>query len=1202
MRKLVCAKSWLASILWAGLLGAPVLAAEEVIWKIGEVDRSDHEFVGSATARTNQPVLVRVGTGSEARQWPKFHPGSGNGAFGGQPYRFTLAFDLPAQPPRGTFYLDLSLLFRQPRVPALELELNGHRGRYYFDPEPMFEIGNGDDQFNPIRSVQRRRLALPARYFQPGENRLTLIAVDEPAAVIHNRTVGGTGDSGFFYDALALSHNPDAALDDSLEVSLTPTVLFPRTRSGLKEECWLTVHFPGSWPGGKARVTLGRFVTEIEAPKPAEFGEGRYLLLVPADLPAGVARVDFRGGGPGHDGLLSPTLSSSPDCVGTGIGEGGGEGEWVQRCSAKFTPGKKWKVFYAPNEHLDIGYTDYRPKVAEVHARAVDDLLKVLAAHPNYRFNLDGSWIAEQWLATRSAGQAAQLAAQARAGRIGLNAFYSSFVTDYPSLETFIRNLYLSRELQARHGVPFDFANITDIPGNSWSVPSVLAAAGIRYFTDGGNQDRGPLIAHGHWNVRSPFWWEGPDGRRVLTWFSSHYHQFKAVFGLPPAIESGRSGLARFLKTYQQAGYAPDAILLYGTEVENLPLEFDDASFVERWNATFAYPQIITCRFSEFFQYIEKHFAAGLPVVRGEAGAYWGESFGIFAAPTARDRSNQMRAISAETLASLTSTLNPVLRFPQELDRDIWRNILLYCEHTYGSARTGGQPEHDEVIGQLKEKEDQTFQAEADIEKLLRHGMSQLAAQIQTTGRNLIVFNPLSWPRSGLVRCMVDAGTTLTNLVTGQPVAFEVLGEKDGAQAIRFWAQDVPPLGYQVYRLGRGSARKTGPAEPPPGNVVENQFYRIVLEPSRAAIKGLYDKELQRELVDSASPYLLNEYLFVSGGGSETGRGRGAEDTQLLHPYHWLPPAELTIHHAEEGALAGVEKTPWGRRIRMTASATHTPRIETEILLPDNVKRIELRNVIQVDLLYAKQASYFAFHWAMAGPTFRYDIANGYVNPAADLLEGGCSEWFSLQHLVNVEDGRASVNLAVVDAPLVCLGDVYRGRWPRWFTNTSATAFSYVLNNYWSPKWAGKKSWELVNRYAITSEPRFEPAAAARFGRETRCPLEIAELKSSDKLPASRGSLPPAQASFAALAPESLVITALKTAEDGQGLVVRVLETAGRESDGLLKLSFMAVTSAREADALETPGKPLKGDAGSVSFHIKPHQVLTMRLKVRQGG
>jgi alpha-mannosidase len=267
--------------------------------------------------------------------------------------------------------------------------------------------------------------------------------------------------------------------------------------------------------------------------------------------------------------------------------------------------------------------------------------------------------------------------------------------------------------------------------------------------------------------------------------------------------------------------------------------------------------------------------------------------------------------------------------------------------------------------------------------------------------------------------------------------------------------------------------------------------------------------------------------------------------------------------------------------------------------LPDDVKRIELCYRVRVDLLYAKQASYFAFPWALSSPTFRYDIANGFVDPERDLLEGACSEWFSVQHWVSTADAHACVDLAVVDAPLVCLGDINRGYWPRRFTKRSSTVFSYVLNNLWSSKWAGQKSWELLNRYAITSGPRFDPARAGRLGREARCPLEIAEIKTSDKLPEGRGRLPAAGASFAALAPENVVITALKAAEDDRGLIVRALEIAGRESDGILRLPLVAVSSAKKANAVEVPGKPLPSDAHGVRFHIRPYQALTIRLATR---
>ena len=1154
-------------------LGTPALGVEKVIWQLGKQDYSDHEFTLWPDAQAGEPVVVRLGSGDEEKRWPKFHPGSGNGVMGGKAYPYTLLFNL-AQPPRRTFYLNLSLLFRQPRIPVLRVEINGHTGNYYLSPKLSFELGDEEDAFNPIHSSEQRRVALPARYFRAGENRLTLTCLDEPPTVTHHITAGGPGDSGFYYDSLSLSQDADTVLGEKLSVSLEPTVLFRKSGEGLTEECWLTVRFPDTWRGGKARVVVGRFSTQINIPKNSEFGEARYTLQIPDGTPAGAARIEVSELKPGR----------SP-----------------QSFSADFTPRRKWNIYYAPNEHLDVGYTDYQAKVAEVHSRQLDALFAVNQAHPDYRFNLDGSWIVEQWLATRTAEQARRFAEDARAGKIAVNAFYGSFLTQALSLEELCRGMYLSKELEARYGVPFEFANITDVPSYSWSLPSILAAANIRYFAAGGNQTRGPLLVHGRWSQRSPFWWEGPDGARVLAWYSYHYHQLRAVFGLPPAVEAGPGGLSTFLQAYERPDYAPDAVLLYGAEVENVPLDYQDAALAERWNAQYAYPQIIPCRFTDFFRYVEEKYSDRLPVVRGDSGAYWEDGLGTDAASTSRYRTSQTRARAADSLAALTASLTETLRFPVELSRNIWRNLLLYGEHTITSYRGPRQPEHDEMIGQLEVKRSRTTQAERDIDELMRRGLSQLADRIDTRGESLVVYNPLSWPRSGLVRFQVDTGTTLTDLASNSPVPYEVVEEREGYQAIRFWARDVPSLGYKVYRLGRGQAVLPGRSEPE-SNVFQNKFYRVTLDTTRAAIRGLYDKELGRELVDAASPYLLNEYLYVTGGGSEKGRGEEDEATQLTHLARHLPFAELTVHHPEQGQIVSVEKTPWGHVVRLAARALNTPQIETQIFLPDDEKRIEIRNRIRKDLTYAKEAAYFAFPWAAMNPTFRFDTANGWVDPEKDLLEGGASEWFAAQNWVNVEDGTAALTLAAVDAPLVSLGDINRGRWPARFSKASSAVFSYALNNYWFTNTPAGQSGDFVFRYAITSGKHFEPARIARFAREVRSPLEVSQLKASDKFlnrEPPPGSLPAGEASLVEVQPETVLVSALKGAEDGEGIVLRLQEIAGRAAEGKLTLPLLTIASAREANGVEVPGKTLGVDAHSVRFSIKPHQVLTIRLATK---
>jgi len=84
------------------------------------------------------------------------------------------------------------------------------------------------------------------------------------------------GDSGLYYDALSLTQEPDAKFNLPLSVSLEPTVFYHRGTGGLEEECWLTVHYPETWGGGRATISLGKFTTTIDVPRKLESGEARY--------------------------------------------------------------------------------------------------------------------------------------------------------------------------------------------------------------------------------------------------------------------------------------------------------------------------------------------------------------------------------------------------------------------------------------------------------------------------------------------------------------------------------------------------------------------------------------------------------------------------------------------------------------------------------------------------------------------------------------------------------------------------------------------------------------------------------------------------------------------------------------------------------------------------------------------------------------
>jgi alpha-mannosidase len=94
---------------------------------------------------------------------------------------------------------------------------------------------------------------------------------------------------------------------------------------------------------------------------------------------------------------------------------------------------------------------------------------------------------------------------------------------------------------------------------------------------------------------------------------------------------------------------------------------------------------------------------------------------------------------------------------------------------------------------------------------------------------------------------------------------------------------------------------------------------------------------------------------------------------------------------------------------------------------------------------------------------------------------------------------------------------------------------------------------------------------------------------------AHAGSLP-AEHSFASVAPENVVLTAVKKAEDANGLIFRVYEWAGKDATVEFHVPPGA-TSATVTNLMETPeGAPLAVTDDVVKAPIKPYEILTIRV------
>jgi alpha-mannosidase len=1147
---------------------ANLRASPEKVWQIGIFNESSSEFNSGSdpvtgrpsidyTNPASDPVFV-VGRSDPARHWFAFQPGSSNGRAGYRPHPFTIQFGL-VEKLGGLYTLKVALLAYSARLPRLQVEINGHRGWFYQKPELNYAAGDTPNVFIPYYATATITLDIPSRFLNQGTNKLLLTAIDEPGDRDDSQGSVTLGTSGIIYDALELDHDPGGRYSSSqITAEVIPTVFYRSKAGRLVEliDVWVRL---GQRPQ-RGEVTLrlgeGTFTRPLEADR--EFGEQQLEFEVPEFTSAAPAEVRVSLNGR------------------------------TQRFPQEVLPAKKWNVFVVPHEHLDVGYSDYQAKVAEIQSRVIDEAIEMIRNHPDFRFTLDGYWCVQQFLAGRSEEERHQFLRLVQENKIFVPAQFASNVTGFPTAENLIRSLYPSYRLYKKYGGSFDHAIITDVPSYSWSYASVMAAAGLKYFVAASDNWRAPILLLGRLHQKSPFWWEGPDGGRILMWYSRHYHHMAALFGLPPQVSAGHDALPRFLQIYTHPEYRSDGVLLFGTQVENTDLFPQQAALVDEWNKVYAYPRLRYAGFADAVEYVARQFGGSIPVMRGDGGPYWEDGIASDARVTALARENEHRALAAEKFSTISSLVNPLVR-PDRVALDgLWENTISFDEHTWEADRSGRDPESQETVRQRAVKEAFVTEGKRLLEHVLLRSMAAIADFIQNPSSTLVVFNPVNWPRSSLVEVDLDRGLELLDLVTKQTVPYEVLSTGEGYRHIRFLASEVPPVGYKCYAL------RAVPSEPPvaPASTevnLESPFYRLVLDPASGAVRNIFDKQLNRELVDAASPFRFNQYVYVAGADERPNR--------LLVYSTVTPIPKLTIHGAGNGSLISVSKFAFGTVARLRSSAPNTPRVETEIVLFDGQKKIEFINHVHKTKVYTKEGVYFAFPFALDSPQFLYETQNGFVDPAKDLLPGAGREWFSVQHWVALREEQVAAALVPIDAHLVTLGDIVRGTWPETFSKRKGWVFSYVMNNYWDTNWPAGQGGDVTFRYVLTSAQSLEPGALSRLGWEETSPLEVDEIKNQDKAVVVPRPLDSGQSSFLQVDKPNVVLVTWKRAEDDKGTILRFLEVAGEPSTVRVTSPLLKFDAAWMCNAVEENQHPISASPQGFGFDIKPFQILTVRVQ-----
>ncbi len=1089
--------------LWAVSL-APAQAADtaNVLWQVG---RPDHSYMGFAIAGNysafagkfdRQPLVFEIGRSDPARDWPFIQPGPADAWAGNRAHPFTIRFVLSSVP-RGLFTLRVDLTDAHSGLPpTLQIAAGGQIGRFPLQP------GGGDASLgNPSAGrPQTIELGLPASFLRQGTNEISLTTVE---------------GSWLLYDAVALFQDPNADTSKPEIRSLTvePTPLYFRREGKLRRVL-------------KVRVTTSTPPTELVI----GVQSGGESIVVPVKSLLGWEGFNQEVNILDSPGPVEATITARA-------------GTQTKQSVVTVNPGKKWKIFVGASAHTDIGYTDLQPKCAERHNENTDRALALMEKYPDFKWNLEVAWQAENYLAMRQGEQRERFLRFAKEGRLGVQALYCNLLTGLCSHEGACRMTSFAHSLQRDYGIPYRSAMISDVPTQEASLPMLLAASGIRYFSSGINNDR--AYSFDQMQGRSPCWWEGPDGSRVLMMYAPQYAQ-ASQWGLARDLETAQSYVPGLLKTYEaRASYTADAVWLHGALGDNDLLNEKLPEVAKAWNERFEFPKIILSHNAEFFEYIERNYGTKLPVVRGSAGTYWEDGAGSSAAETALSRKAKETLASAEQYLAFARRIQPQTPYPVGDLYRAWRNCLLYDEHTWGAYCSISQPDSDFSKQQWQIKAQFALDATQQASSLVQQGASALASLVKTDGRSLVILNSASWPRTDVTRVQLPEGIDVED-----PEAISC----DTPEGTLLLIRNVPACGYRALKLRFGAVRSN--AEATQGTTIESRFYKVTFDPVNGSVTSVFDKQLARELVDSTAPFRLNQYLYVAGG-------LGSRIVMNEHG----PEPKLTLSVPEKAQLRRSRLGGLGERMTVETAGTMAPRIVTDITVWNDLPRVDIVNRLDKTQTYDKEAVYFTFPFAAEKPTIRYECPDAIVNVATDMLPGACLDWFSVQHFIEVTGRDVAIAWATPDAPLVCLQDINRGQWRREnLPIKNGHLYAYAMNNYWHTNYKPGQGGPHVFRFSISSRASADNTASARFGWNVSNPLLAVLAENNPQAP-----LPDASASLVEIAEPNVLLIGAKQADSGDGLVLRLWEVSGRAVTAHVRLKHLPAQKATACNLVEDP-------------------------------
>jgi len=843
------------------------------------------------------------------------------------------------------------------------------------------------------------------------------------------------------------------------------------------------------------------------------------------------------------------------------------------------------------NSHIDAAWLWPWTETVDVVKRTFGTALQLMYEYPNYTYTQSAAAYNE-WMAQKYPDMNAEIKQRIQEGRWEVvGGMWVEPDLNMPDGESLVRQLLVGKRwYKQAYGVDVRIGWNPDSFGYTWQLPQIYKKSGVDYF----------VTQKMTWNDTNQlpfklFWWESPDGSKVLAYFPHDYandnlNPVRLADDLATA-RTRATGMTEMMDLYGVGdhGGGPTRAILDEGEA------WTTGGTVPPAEASPVMPKFKFGIAQSFFSTVEKQVApesqtwdyasiakgytaplavegkVSIPTWKSEL--YFEYHRGVMT--TQANHKRNMRESSEEVLnAEKWSSLAWLDGKPYpgaELTED-WKKVLFNQFHDLAAGSGIGviykdaQKDYDVVRWS-------TNQIDAAALETVAQKINTAGEVKGAGGQSIVVFNPLGWKRSGEVSISIPGyphGFTLHDPKTGTIYPSAALPKEthDGVEEYRVPVADVPALGYQVLQIssadkgGSGTAKEPVAKEESNGFVLENGNLRVVVDKQTGCITSLYEKSTKFEtLAKGACGNELQAFKDTPKDYDAWNIDPGTLDQ---------PPTLLT--QADKVELVGTDA------IRVTRTWQSSKFVQT-IRFARMAPQVDVDN--EIDWHETHILLKVAFPLAVHSDHATYEIPYGSIERTTLRTNSWEKAQFEVpaQRWADLGDGQHGMSL---------INESKFGY--------DAAGNTLRLTLLRSPKWPDPDADMGHHHFHYALYPHagtWKEALTVRHGWEYNYPLTaVVTTAHAGELPASH--------SFVSVSPDNVVLTAVKKAEDTNSLIFRVYEWAGKAATVEFHVPPGA-TAATVTNLQETPeGDALVVAGDTVKAPIKPFEILTVRVDYPQ--